>query len=66
MVIDTPRVILLVDTDWLRRYSVDLLFSKKRIVFKSREQKLSILIKYDQTIRSLNHKSEEYEVNTAK
>ena len=36
MVIDTPRAALLVGTDWLRRYSADLLFSKKRLIFKSR------------------------------
>src|SRR6266498_3152156 len=65
MVIDTPRAALLVGTDWLRRYSVDLLFSKKRLVFESRGQKLSTLIEYNQPIRSPNHKPEEYEVNTA-
>ena len=47
MVIDAPRAALLVGTDWLRRYSADLLFSKKRLVFKSRGQKLSMLIEYN-------------------
>ncbi len=47
MVIDTPRVALLVGTDLLRRYSADLLFSKKRLVFESRGQKLSTPIKYN-------------------
>src|SRR6266496_6543007 len=65
MIIDAPRAALLVDTDWLRRYSADLLFSKKRLVFKSRGQKLSTLIEYSQPIGSSNHKSEEYEVNIA-
>ena len=65
MVIDAPRAALLVGTDCLRRYSADLLFSKKRLVFKSRGQKLSIPIKYNQPLRSPNHKLEEYEVNTA-
>ena len=65
MVIDAPRVALLVGTDWLKRYSINLLFSKKRLIFESRGQKLSIPIKYDQTIKSLNHKLEKYEVNTA-
>ncbi len=66
MVIDAPRAALLVDTDWLRRYSADLLFSKKRLVFENRGQKLSMPIEYNQPIRSPNHKPEEYEVNTAK
>ncbi len=65
MVIDAPRAALLVGTDWLRRYSADLLFSKKRLVFESREQKLSTPIEYNQPIRSPNHKPEEYEINTA-
>src|SRR6266540_3472067 len=65
MVIDAPRAALLVGTDWLRRYSADLLFSKKRLVFKSRGQKLSTPIEYNQPIGSPNHKPEEYEVNTA-
>ena len=66
MVIDAPRAALLVGTDWLRRYSADLLFSKKRLVFESRGQKISTPIEYNQPIRSPNHKPEEYEVNTAK
>jgi len=66
MIIDASKVALLVRTDWLKRYSADLLFSKKRLIFESRGQKLSISIKYDQTIRSPNYKPEEYEVNTAK
>ena len=65
MVIDAPRAALLVGTDWLRRYSADLLFSKKRLVFESRGQKLSTPIEYNQPIGSPNHKPEEYEVNTA-
>src|SRR6266540_3001531 len=65
MVIDAPRAALLVGTDWLRRYSADLLFSRKRLVFESRGQKLSTLIEYNQPIRSPNHKLEEYEVNMA-
>ncbi len=64
MVIDAPRAALLVDTDWLRKYLVDLLFSKKKLVFESREQKLSMPIEYNQFIGNPNHKSEEYEVNT--
>ncbi len=64
MFIDAPRVILLVGTDWLRRYSANLFFNKKRLVFESKRQKLSISIEYDQTIESLNHKLEEYKVNT--
>ncbi len=36
MVIDAPRAVLLIGTDWLRRYSADLLFSKKKLVFESR------------------------------
>ena len=47
IVINAPRAALLVGTDWLRRYSADLLFSKKRLVFESREQKLSTLIEYN-------------------
>src|SRR6266540_2169314 len=65
IVINAPRAALLVGTDWLRRYSADLLFSKKRLVFESKEQKLSIPIEYNQPIGSLNHKLEEYKVNTA-
>src|SRR6266540_6206145 len=65
MVIDASRAALLVSTDWLRRYSADLLFSKKRLVFESREQKLSTPIEYNQLLGSPNHKPEEYEVNTA-
>src|SRR6266540_47828 len=65
MVIDAPRAALLVGTDWLRRYSADLLFSKKRLVFESRGQKFSTPIEYNQPIGSPNHKPEEYEVNTA-
>src|SRR6266540_3796905 len=65
MVIDASRAALLVGTDWLRRYSADLLFSKKRLVFESRGQKFSTLIEYNQPLESSNHKSEEYEVNTA-
>src|SRR6266540_5519534 len=65
MVIDVPKAALLVGIDWLRKYSADLLFSKKRLVFESRGQKLSILIEYNQPLGSPNHKSEEYEVNTA-
>src|SRR6266542_6645596 len=65
MVIDASRAALLVGTDWLRRYSVDLLFSKKRLVFESRGQKLSTPIEYNQPLGSPNHKPEEYEVNTA-
>src|SRR6266545_2863100 len=63
MVIDAPRAALLVGTDWLRRYSADLLFSKKRRDFESRGQKLSTPIEYNQPIGSPNHKPEEYEVN---
>ena len=47
MVINTPRAALLIGTNWLRRYSADLLFSKKRLVFESRGQKLSTPIKYN-------------------
>ena len=47
MVIDAPRAALLVDIDWLRKYSADLLFNKKRLVFERRGQKLSIPIEYD-------------------
>ena len=47
MVIDVPKAALLVGIDWLRKYSADLLFSKKRLVFESRGQKLSILIEYN-------------------
>ncbi len=65
MVIDASRAALLVGTDWLRRYLADLLFSKKRLVFESRGQKLSMPIEYNQPLGSLNHKPEEYEVNTA-
>src|SRR6266511_1414957 len=65
MVIDAPRAALLIDTDWLRRYSANLLFNKKRLVFESRGQKLSTPIEYNQSIGSPNHKPEEYEVNTA-
>src|SRR6266542_4202837 len=65
MVIDAPRAVLLVGTDWLRRYSADLLFSMKRLVFENRGQKLSTSIEYNQPIGSSNHKPEEYEVNTA-
>ena len=36
----------------------------KRLVFESRRQKLSTPIKYNQPIRSPNHKPEKYEVNT--
>ena len=36
IIIDASRVTLLVGTDWLKRYSADLLFSKKRLVFESR------------------------------
>jgi len=42
-----------------------LLFSKKRLVFESRGQKLSMPIEYNQPLESPNHKPEEYEVNTA-
>src|SRR6266540_3450508 len=66
MVIDASRAALLVGTDWLRRYSADLLFSKKRLVFESKGQKLSTPIEYNQPIGSPNHKLKEYEVNTAK
>jgi len=66
MVIDASRTTLLVGTNWLRRYSANLLFSKKRLVFKSKGQKLSIPIEYNQLIRNPNHKSEEYEVNIVK
>src|SRR6266542_3261479 len=65
IVIDAPKAALLVGTDWLRRYSADLLFSKKRLIFESRGQKLSTPIEYNQPLGSLNHKLEEYEVNTA-
>src|SRR6266498_4623873 len=65
MVIDASRAALLVGTDWLRRYSADLLFSKKRLVFENKGQKFSIPIEYNQPIGSPNHKPEEYEVNTA-
>ena len=47
MVIDASRAALLVGTDWLRRYSADLLFSKKRLVFENRGQKLGTLIEYN-------------------
>ncbi len=66
MVIDASRATLLVDTDWLRRYLVDLLFSKKKLVFESKEQKLSTPIEYNQPIRNPNHKLKEYKVNIAK
>src|SRR6266545_2007859 len=66
MVIDAPRAALLVGTDWLRKYSADLLFSKKRLVFESRGQKLSTPIEYNQPLGSLNYKPKEYEINTAK
>ena len=63
--IDALRVALLVGTDWLKRYLANLLFSKKRFNFRSKGQKLSTPIEYDQLIRSFNHKSEKYKVNTA-
>jgi len=66
MIIDVLKAALLVGTDWLRRYSADLFFSKKRLVFENKEQKISISIEYNQPIRSLNHKPEKYEINTAK
>src|SRR6266496_2342302 len=66
IVIDTLRAALLVGTNWLRRYLADLLFSKKRLIFESRRQKLSTPIEYNQPLGSLNHKPEEYEINTAK
>ena len=47
MVIDALRAALLVSTDWLRRYLADLLFSKRRLVFESRRQKLNTLIEYN-------------------
>ncbi len=47
MIIDVSRAALLVGTDWLRKYAVDLLFGKKRLVFESREQKLSTPIEYE-------------------
>jgi len=47
IIIDAPRAALLVGTDWLRRYLVDLLFSKKRLILESKGQKLSIPIEYD-------------------
>ncbi len=47
MVIDASKAALLVGTNWLRKYLVDLLFSKKRLVFESRKQKLSIPIEYN-------------------
>ena len=47
MIIDAPRAALLVGTDWLRRYSADLFFNKKRLIFESRGQKLSTPIEYD-------------------
>ncbi len=47
MVIDVPRAALLVGTNWLRRYSANLFFSKKRLVFKSKGQKLSTPIEYN-------------------
>src|SRR6266545_4067808 len=65
MVIDAPRAALLVGTDWLRRYSADLLFSKKKLVFENKGQKLSTPIEYNQPIGSPNHKPEKYEVNMA-
>ncbi len=65
MVIDASRAALLVDTDWLRKYSTNLLFSKKRLVFESRKQKLSMPIEYNQPLGSPNHKPEEYEINIA-
>jgi len=54
IIIDAFRAALLIGTDWLRRYSVDLLFSKRKLVFENKEQKLSIPIKYNQLIRSSN------------
>ncbi len=36
IVIDTSRTALLVGIDWFRRYSVDFLFSRKRLVFENR------------------------------
>ena|SRR6266540_2384058 len=66
MIIDIPRTVLLVDTDWLRKYSADLLFCKKKLVFKSKGQKLSISIECNQSIRSSHHKLEKYKVNTVK
>jgi len=66
MVIDVLRAVLLIDTDWLRRYVTDFLFSKKRLIFESKGQKLSTSIEYNQLIRSSNYKPEEYEVNMVK
>ena len=66
IVIDASRAALLIGTNWLRRYSADFFFSKKRLIFESRGQKLSMLIEYNQPIGSPNHKPEEYEINTAK
>ena len=37
IVINAFRAELLVGTNWLRRYSADLFFNKKRLVFKSKE-----------------------------
>ncbi len=37
IVINAFRAELLVGTNWLRRYSADLFFNKKRLVFKSKK-----------------------------
>jgi len=37
MIIDVLRATLLIGTDWLRRYSADLLFSKKKLVFENKK-----------------------------
>jgi len=66
MVIEVSKAALLVGTNWLRRYSANLFFSKKRLVFESKGQKVSISIEYNQPIGSSNHKLKKYEVNTTK
>ncbi len=47
MVIDASRAALLVGIDWLRRYLADFFFSKRKLIFESKRQKLSISIEYN-------------------
>ncbi len=66
LIIDASEPNLLFDTDWIRRYDIELSFRKKNLTFEAKGQKKVIGLEFNQLrFASLNHTLEEYEVNIA-
>ncbi len=66
LVIDAPESNLLLRTDWMRRYDIELSFRKQNLTFETKDQKIVTRLEFNQLqFASPNHTPEKYEVNIA-